>query len=54
MVINDYLYLQEVAQKEKDILEFNRVGVEKNLKKILEQTAEHCGLRMAPDGDRAK
>jgi len=38
--------MREAAAKEKAILELNRVGVEKNLKRILEQTAQHVGLKM--------
>ena len=44
--IADYLLLREAAAKELHIMSLNRVGVDKNLKSIIEQTAKHCGLQM--------
>ena len=44
--IADYLLLREAAAKELHIMSLNRVGVDKNLKSIIEQTARHVGLQM--------
>ncbi len=44
--INDYLFLREAANRELHIMNLNRVGVDKNLKNIIEQTAKHVGLAM--------
>ena len=44
--IQDYLFFRESAAEEVKIMELNRIGVEKNLKAIMHQTARHCGLEM--------
>jgi hypothetical protein len=38
--------LREAANRELHIMNLNRVGVDKNLKNIIEQTAKHVGLAM--------
>lgn len=38
--------MKKVAQEQKTILELNRVGVEKDMKKILTSTANYVGLSM--------
>ena len=38
--------MREAAAKELHIMSLNRVGVDKNLKNIIEQTARHVGLQM--------
>ena len=45
-VVEDYLVLKMAAHTELTIMELNRVGVEKNMKSIIEQTAKHVGLAM--------
>ena len=45
-VLSDYLLLREAAKEELSILDANRVGVEKNLSNILQQTASHVGLKL--------
>ena len=44
--MKEYHTFREVAALEKHIMKLNRVGVDKNLKGIIEQTARHCGLQM--------
>lgn len=46
MAIRDYLVLREACHEELNIMELNRVGVEKDLKNIIKQTARHVGLEM--------
>jgi hypothetical protein len=40
------MFLRKAAALEMHIMELNRVGVDKNLKNIIEQTAKHVGLAM--------
>jgi len=40
------LLFREACAKELHIMSLNRVGVDKNLKNIIEQTARHVGLQM--------
>ena len=42
----EYRILRQAAALEMHIMELNRVGVDKNLKNIIEQTAKHVGLAM--------
>ena len=44
--ISDYLYMKEKTNAELQILEANRVGVDKDINKIVTQTAGHVGLAM--------
>ena len=44
--IADYLYMKEKTTAELQILEANRVGVDKDITKIVTQTAGHVGLSM--------
>lgn len=44
--IKEYQTFREVAALERHIMTLNRVGVEKNEKGIIEQTAKLCGLAM--------
>ena len=44
--IQQYIQFRQATAHEMHIMELNRVGVDKNLKSIIEQTAKHCGLAM--------
>ena len=44
--IREYMELRHAAAHEMHIMELNRVGVDKNMKNIIEQTAKHVGLAM--------
>eukprot|EP00347_Sterkiella_histriomuscorum_P022875 403336829 len=44
--IEDYLTLRRACFVELQIMDLNRVGVEKDLKGIIQQTARHVGLEM--------
>ncbi|TNV73979.1 hypothetical protein FGO68_gene13239 [Halteria grandinella] len=44
--IAEYRFLRQAALTEMHIMELNRVGVEKDLKNIISQTASHVGLAM--------
>ncbi|CDW79119.1 UNKNOWN [Stylonychia lemnae] len=44
--IRDYLFLRQSCFLELQIMDLNRVGVDKDLKNIIKQTARHVGLEM--------
>ena len=44
--MNDYLIFRRAAREENHILALNRVGQEKDEKKIREDVAKHVGLSM--------
>ena len=46
IAIRDYLVMRKAAQEQKEILELNRVGVEKDMKKIIASTAKYVGVSM--------
>ena len=44
--IQDYLILRRAAREEAHILKLNRVGIERNEKKLNEKAAKYVGLKM--------
>lgn len=44
--IQDYLVLREACFEELQIMQLNRVGVDKDMRNIIKQTARHVGLEM--------
>ena len=44
--IDDYLFMKQKISVELQIMEANRVGVDKNLANIIKNTAGHVGLQM--------
>lgn len=44
--IEQYHFLRRAAMTEMHIMELNRVGVDKDLRNIIKQTASHVGLAM--------
>lgn len=44
--IAEYQQFRQATMTEMHIMELNRVGIDKNMKSIIEQTAKHCGLAM--------
>ena len=51
--ISDYMVLRQACAQELHIMGLNRVGVEKNLKNIINQTAKHVGLAMPKEWDHS-
>ena len=44
--IDDYLTLKRAAREEAHVLKLNRIGIEKDEKKLNEQAARYVGLKM--------
>lgn len=53
-VFGDYLLMRRAAREENHILTLNRVGVEKDQKKIIQDVAKHVGLEMPKQFDDKK
>ena len=45
-VFEDYLIMRRAAREETHILTLNKVGVERDQKKMRDNVARHCGLQM--------